>query len=124
MNTQPEQPARKANRLAKTSLMLGIIGILPFAFFGVFFLFFLICYYICSNLIVYFVDNIRVFGVTVSIVIYVCSLFGLGGVITGIIALLQIKKSEAKKGVGIAITGIVLGILACFPGLIFLVWRY
>jgi hypothetical protein len=118
MNTQPEQPARKTNQWATASLGLGILGILPgvigwWAMIGVW----------TDPLRGAYYDSPVILTILGSWAIGL--LCGLGGLITGTIALIQIKKNtSSQKGKYQAITGIVLGILNSLPVILSLLWGY
>jgi hypothetical protein len=99
---EPERPARKSNRLARTSLVLGITGIFLSALFGL---------VILST--PGFVHTGLLFPITLAGAA-AGFLLGLGGLSIGIIALVQIKVNTGIEiGKDLAITGIVLGLLAC-----------
>lgn len=113
---EPEQPARETNRLAIASLFVGVLGIFASAIGQLW----LICLILAQECVITFP-----FTEELKFSFVAGTLLGLIGLTAGIFALLEIKKNgEYQKGRGIAITGILLGILACLPGLIFLVWRY
>jgi hypothetical protein len=60
-------------------------------------------------------------GIIILVPAAVSLLFGLGGIITGAFAIRQINQNtEAEKGKGVAISGIVLGVLALLQGVYFL----
>jgi len=101
MNTQPEQPAQKTNRLAIISLILGIIGIF-FIVYGWLSMRDPFCSLCIVGLFMYWLAGL---------------LFGLSGLITGIFAIRLNKKGvNYHTGKAIAIIGMVLGLLNCLPG--------
>lgn len=108
MNTQPEQPARKTNVLAKTSFNCGIGGIFTLVF-GVLFV-------IASGASESMAGLFSIFA-------FIASIFGLIGLVSGALAILQIKKKAGReRGYAIALVGIILGILECLPLLLLVQW--
>jgi hypothetical protein len=104
MSTQPEQLARKTNRLAITSLILGILGVFQYG----------LGFWWRLN----WPQNpdLIYLGLIVAAFLFVLLLVGLAGLITGIVAIRRIKtKAEYKKQKTEAIIGIVLGYLNCLP---------
>jgi hypothetical protein len=115
MNTQPEKPAQKTNQLtirginlfAIVSIVFGIVSIIPSA---------------CGSYI--WIDNMLNpvgfdYGMVVAFWILILSgcgmMLGLFGVMVGCIAIWRIKRKKDGKGIGIAIIGILLGLLSCIP---------
>jgi hypothetical protein len=109
---ESEQPARKTNQLAITSLVFGIIGLFLIAF----------------NLL--FIMALSNTGATPPDELFIASLFaeflfGISGLLVGILALRQIKKeANAEGGKWIAITGIILGVVNFLPVLLLLSFVY
>jgi hypothetical protein len=103
MDTQPVQPAQKTSRLAITSLVLGVLSLFMFAlsWFG--------AYGLIASMDALPIWFVLIYGGRSGE-----GLIGIASLICGIIALVQIKKHDGREnGIGMAITGIVLGSIEC-----------
>jgi uncharacterized protein YqgC (DUF456 family) len=102
IDTHPEQPARKTNRMAMVSFICGIGIIIP-----------VVCMVVDISIAA--AETFVYLGLMIT---YFALLLGLIGLVSGVIALWQIKKKAGReKGKEKAIAGIVLGILVSLPAL-------
>lgn len=111
MGKQTDKPFRQMNKWANTSKWIGVCSLLPYLVFGV-------VYYLSVETMIF------IFAQIIFPLAFICLfwglVFGLAGIVTGILATLQIYVSQrTQTGTLSSVLGIVLGVAAIIVNLIF-----